>query len=170
MNTLLFLVTGGTLDKDYNALTGELGFHETHLPQMLKQANITLEHKIDCLLLKDSLEMTDKDREKIWQAVNTSQAKYIVITHGTDTMTTSANYLAEQFRNKGLTNFSEKTIVLTGAMRPYKLGDSDALFNLGAATIAAQTFPAGIFITMNGKVFNAGEVQKNLQKGQFEPV
>lgn len=162
--SLLLLVTGGTLDKDYLATSGELSFSDTHLPQMLAQAQVTLDIEIETLMLKDSLEMTEQDRQQILQACQNSSANQVVITHGTDTMTDTADYLNDHFQSL------EKTIVLTGAMRPHKLVNSDALFNLGTAIMAAQTSKPGIFIAMNGQLFDAGNVRKNRTKGLFEAL
>lgn len=164
------LVTGGTLDKDYNPLSGELEFQHTHLSDMLSQANLSpqLDIELTVLMLKDSLEMTATDRETIFDALKASQAKKIVISHGTDTMTVSAEFLQKQFELDNSSQLLGKTIVFTGAMRPFKLGASDALFNLGYALSAAQLLPAGIFIAMNGQIHPAGKVLKNLEKGLFE--
>lgn len=162
MSKIQILVTGGTLDKDYNTLNGELGFSHTHLPQMLEQANLTLPISVETLLLKDSLEMSDSDRTLISQYVQNSAEEKIVITHGTDTMALSANHLLDSLKN------TDRTIVFTGAMRPYCLGKSDALFNLGFAICAAQTLPAGVYLAMNGQIHPAGKVIKNLELGVFE--
>ena len=165
---ILLLVTGGTLDKDYIATSGELSFISTHLPQMLAQANITLDVEVQTLMLKDSLEMNEQDRNQITEAVLHTSFTHIVITHGTDTMTQSAKNLIEKLEENR--NRDHKTIVFTGAMRPFKLGNSDALFNLGSALTAVQLLPAGCFIAMNGQIHTAGKVYKNLEKGTFEAI
>jgi len=197
-STITLFTTGGTLDKDYQATSGELVFDESHLPQMLQQANCTLAIEHQPLMQKDSLEMTDADRKVILEACLQSNAQHIVITHGTDTMTDTANLLlAEQQKandavdlddiiegiidtvvevlfdessdsDTKTTGFASKTIVLTGAMRPFQLGKSDALFNLGSAMMAAQLAPAGIYIAMNGNLLDAANVVKNRTKGVFE--
>jgi len=154
------IITGGTLDKRYNELSGELEFPQTHIPEMLKQARCTAELECQTLMLKDSLEMTMADREAIKQACSISNTKQIIITHGTDTMVETAKYLAN--------NRQDKTIVLVGAMVPYKIKHSDALFNLGCAVTAVQLLKDGVYITMNGKVFDWDEVNKNKQQGKFE--
>ncbi len=159
---LTLLVTGGTLDKDYQTTTGALVFSETHLPAMLRQANTTLAIETRVLMLKDSLEMTDLDRDEIAQACQDANTESIVITHGTDTMVDTALALSEN------ANLCNKTIVLTGAMRPFRLGESDACFNLGAALTAAQLAQNGVYIAMNGELFEACRVMKNRQKGVFE--
>ena len=154
------LVTGGTIDKVYNELTGELIFTQSHLPQMLKQAHCEADLSIETLMLKDSLEMENADRQLILQACQRSNESLIIITHGTDTMTLTAAYLATQI--------NDKTIVLLGAMIPYAFKQSDSLFNLGCAITAVQCLSSGIYITMNGKIFSWDQVAKNRQKGLFE--
>lgn len=161
-NALTLFACGGTLDKDYNPLNGELGFDQTHLPQLLALANHQLPISLQTLMLKDSLEMDQQDRETIYQACLTTPSKLIVITHGTDTMADSADYLHQR-----ASQLMDKTLVLTGAMRPFRLGDSDALFNLGAALMTAQLSPPGVYICMNGQRFAAGQVSKNRQLGVF---
>ena len=155
-------VTGGTIDKCYLELTGELVFNETRLPTMLAQGRCTADVDIDTLMLKDSLEMSDDDREQILQACQDCDATQILITHGTDTITLTAAYLAAKIH--------DKTIVLLGAMIPYAFKNSDALFNLGTAIGAVQCLPAGVYITMNGNVFLWDNVVKNRQVGLFEAL
>lgn len=166
MNTdgILILVTGGTLDKDYNPISGELAFDHSHLPQILNQANCTLPVSVKTLMLKDSLEMTDNDREFILEAIQNAEESRILVTHGTDTMCQTGEYLLKHQEIR----LQTKTIVLTGAMRPFKLGESDASFNLGAAIMALQLLDKGIYLCMNGRCHPAGKVQKNLSKGMFE--
>jgi len=154
------LITGGTIDKCYNELNGELHFPQTHLPEMLEQTRCTLEINSEVLMLKDSLEMTDADRKILQQACAISAEQQLVITHGTDTMVQTAEHLARQPLNK--------TIVLVGAMLPYKIGGSDALFNLGCALTAVQLLPHGIYITMNGKIFDWDKVHKDTTVGVFK--
>lgn len=154
------LMTGGTIDKAYNPLNGELIFTQTHLPQMLEQSRCHVDISLDTVVLKDSLEMQDADREDILDACLACEESLIIITHGTDTMTLTAQYLAPQIK--------DKTIVLLGAMIPYAFKQSDSLFNLGTAIAAVQCLPAGVYITMNGKVFNGDKVVKNRQRGVFE--
>ncbi len=153
-------VTGGTFDKEYNELNGSLYFKETHLFEMLDLGRSRLELSIETLMMKDSLDFVDADRETIAKACNTTNASKILITHGTDTMTITADYL--------LGHCAHKTIVLTGAMVPYKFGSSDGLFNLGSALAFVQVLGPGVYIAMNGKVFEAGKVRKNTTKGEFE--
>jgi L-asparaginase len=136
-------ITGGTFDKEYNELTGELYFQVTHIHEMLTLARSRVDLAVKTLMMIDSLNMTDTDREKILQSCRDAAENHIVITHGTDTMAETAAILA-----RGITN---KVIVLTGAMVPYKFGSSDGLFNLGSALAYAQTLPNGVYIAMNGK-------------------
>ena len=136
------LVTGGTFDKEYDEIKGELFFQDTHMREILDLGRSKLEVKIRTLMLIDSLEMTDADRALILENCEEVNEAQIVITHGTDTMTKTAKVLA----NAELS----KTIVLTGAMIPYKFGASDGLFNLGSALTAVQILNDGIYITING--------------------
>ncbi len=161
MNIQIF-ITGGTFDKEYDELNGSLYFKETHLYEMLQLGRSKLDLSITTLMMKDSLEFTEEDRKQIAEAcINTSSDK-IFITHGTDTMTITARYLSQHCNNK--------TIVLTGAMVPYKFGSSDGLFNLGSALAFVQVLPKGVYIAMNGKIFEANKVQKNKEKGEFEAI
>ena len=155
-------VTGGTFDKEYNELDGSLFFKDTHLPEMLKLGRSRVEVLIETLMLIDSLEMTDSDRNTILEHCRKTKEDRIVITHGTDTMDLTARALGEKIR--------DKTIVLTGAMIPYKFGSSDGLFNLGSALAFAQTLPPGVYVAMNGRYFTWDNVKKNRQTGQFEEV
>lgn len=160
--SIRIFVTGGTFDKEYNELTGELFFKETHLPEMLKLGRNSLDVTVRTLMMIDSLHMTPDDRELIaHQCMNAAEEK-IIITHGTDTMTETAAVLAEKMKNK--------TIVLTGAMIPYKFGSSDGFFNLGSALAFVQTLPHGVYVAMNGRYFQWNNVRKNKQTGQFEPI
>jgi len=158
--TLRFIVTGGTLDKHYHAIAGELSFAESHLPQMLTQARITVPYVVEPLMLLDSLDMQEADRQKVLTACRSAVESHLVITHGTDTMPETAQVLGAAKLNK--------TIVLTGAMIPFEMKDSDALFNLGFACAAAQTLPQGVYVAMNGQVFAWDKVQKNKVVGRFE--
>jgi L-asparaginase len=155
-------VTGGTFDKAYNELNGNLFFKETHLHEMLHLGRSNLVLSITTLMMKDSLDFVEADRANIASACNTTDAQRILITHGTDTMTTTALYLQKHCPNK--------TIVLTGAMIPYKFGSSDGLFNLGSALAFTQVLTTGVYIAMNGKYFEADKVKKNTEKGEFEAI
>lgn len=165
MNTepLRVIVTGGTFDKEYNMITGELYFHDTHLPEMFDRGRCTLDIRVQTLMMIDSLEMTDEDRELILANCKRAKEHDIIITHGTDTMAVTAAYLAKE-------NI-EKTIVIMGAMIPYKFGtSSDGFFNLGAAVAFAQLLPNGVYIAMNGRYFNYDDVRKNKKTGFFEDL
>ncbi|MBR2647479.1 MAG: asparaginase [Sediminibacterium sp.] len=160
MNAIHIIVTGGTFDKEYNFISGELYFRETHLQELLEKGRSQLPVRISQLMLKDSLEMTQQDRELIVASCNASEEERIVITHGTDTMTDTAKFLAKEIVHK--------TVVLTGAMIPIKFGSSDGLFNLGSALAFAQSLPHGIYVAMNGRYFHWDKVRKNRQSGIFE--
>lgn len=158
--SIRIFVTGGTFDKEYDELTGKLYFKDSHLPEMIRLGRADLKLEIRTLMMIDSLEMTDQDREIIIEQCKSAPERRIVITHGTDTMAETARALAAKIR--------DKTIVLTGAMVPYKFGSSDGLFNLGSALAFAQTLPAGVYVAMNGRYFAAERVRKNRQTGMFE--
>lgn len=154
------IITGGTLDKQYNETDGQLLFTRSGLPEMLVQARCTVPIALETLMLKDSLDMSDKDRESVKQTCIAAQEDKIIITHGTDTMVQTARYLAA--------GLSSKTVVLLGAMIPYRFGNSDALFNLGCAVAAVQILAPGIYITMNGQIFDWHNVHKNKRQGRFQ--
>src|SRR6478752_7059653 len=156
------LVTGGTFDKEYNEITGELFFKDTHMTELLGMGRCKLNVQIRTLKMIDSLDMTETDRNLIAENCIKASEDKIVITHGTDTMANTAKVLAEKVKNK--------TIVLTGAMIPIKFGSSDGLFNLGSALAFAQTLPQGIYIAMNGRFFHWDNVRKNKETGVFEEV
>jgi L-asparaginase len=160
MEPIRIFITGGTFDKEYEELTGKLYFKDSHLPEMLKLGRCGLALEIRTLMMIDSLDMTDADRDLILSECRRAPERRIVITHGTDTMTSTADVLAARI--------TDKTIVLTGAMVPYKFGSSDGLFNLGSALAFAQTLPPGVYIAMNGRCFAAGRVRKNPQTGMFD--
>jgi L-asparaginase len=155
-------ITGGTFDKEYNELNGQLYFKDTHIQELLKLGRNRVDVDIRTLMMIDSLEMTNDDRLLIARQCNSSEEDKIIITHGTDTMTQTAAILAAQVANK--------TIVLTGAMIPYKFGSSDGLFNLGSALAFVQALPVGVYVAMNGRIFNWNNVQKNKQTGVFEEI
>jgi L-asparaginase len=158
MNIRIF-ITGGTFDKEYNELNGELFFKDTHMPEMLKLGRNRVPVDISTLMMIDSLQMTDADRESIAMHCIEASSDKIVITHGTDTMVDTAKKLAGRAPGK--------TIVLTGAMIPYKFGSSDGLFNLGSALGLVQALPPGVYVAMNGRWFNWDNVWKNKQTGEF---
>lgn len=154
------LITGGTFDKEYDEIQGRLFFKDSHLPEMLTLGRAKLPLEVRTLMMVDSLDMTDADRALIAEQCRTTPGELIVITHGTDTMADTARYVAERVTGK--------TIVLTGAMIPYKFGSSDGLFNLGSALAFVQTLQPGVYVAMNGRCFPAARVQKNKQTGIFE--
>ena len=155
-------ITGGTFDKEYNELTGQLFFKDTHMHDLLELGRCKVPVETRTLMMIDSLEMTDEDRELIVHQCNSCEEEQIVITHGTDTMAETARLLAEKVKGK--------TIVLTGAMIPIKFGSSDGLFNLGSALAFAQTLPSGTYVAMNGRWFYGNNVRKNKQTGLFEEI
>jgi L-asparaginase len=156
------LITGGTFDKEYNELTGELFFKDTHLSEMLKLGRCRVTVDVRTLMMIDSLDMTEEDRVLIADHCNKSNEGKIIITHGTDTMADTARFLAARVTGK--------TVVLTGAMIPYKFGSSDGLFNLGSAMAFVQSLTPGIYVAMNGKCFNWDNVRKNKKTGEFEEM
>ena len=160
--SIRILVTGGTFDKEYDEITGDLFFKKTHLREMLDLGRAKININISTLMMKDSLEMDDKDRSLVVNNCSESPESNIIITHGTDTMVDTATSIANAKLNK--------TIVLTGAMIPYKFGSSDGLFNLGAAIGFVQSLPDGVYIAMNGKYFHYDKVEKNKEIGEFVPI
>ncbi len=156
------LLTGGTLDKLYSVEEGELSFGESHVEEMLDRANVTTEIVVEELMLKDSLDISEDEREQILQACETCDEECVLITHGTDTMVETAELLGEA----GI----DKTIVLVGAMMPYTVRDSDAFFNLGFALSAVQLAPGGVYVAMNGELFDWDNVRKNYDEGRFESI
>lgn len=157
---LRVLVTGGTFDKEYNELDGRLFFRRTHVPEMLGLGRCRLELTVQTLMLVDSLEMTRAQRLRILAACRKAPESRLVVTHGTDTMVETARVLGPRI--------ADKTVVLTGAMVPYKFGSSDGLFNLGSALSFAQALPPGVYVAMNGQVFPWSDVRKNRAQGRFE--
>lgn len=155
-------VTGGTFDKEYNYITGELYFKDTHLKEMFERGRCEVEIDIKTLMMIDSLEMRDDDLSIIVHNCRKSPHQHILITHGTDRIVNTAQVLAQS----GIEN---KTIVLTGAMIPYAFGtSSDGFFNLGSALAFVQVLPPGVYVVMNGRYFNWNNVRKNRQTGTFE--
>jgi L-asparaginase len=160
--TLRLIATGGTFDKHYDELNGTLGFAESHLPQVIARTRMTIPVALETLPLLDSLDMQDADRQRVLASCQAAPEKAIVIIHGTDTMRETAGVL-------GAASL-DKTIVLTGAMIPYEIANSDALFNLGVACGVAQTLPAGVYVAMNGKMFTWDNVTKNRAAGVFQAL
>ena len=160
--SIQIFITGGTFDKEYNEITGKLYFKYTHLKEMLSMGRSKLDVKIDQLMLMDSLDMTENERDIIVDSCKTCNLDQIIITHGTDTMVDSAKRLAKE-------NI-DKTIVFTGAMIPIDFGSSDGLFNLGSAMGFVQSLSKGVYIAMNGRYFDFDKVKKNAKTGIFESM
>jgi len=151
--------TGGTIDKVYFDANSEFEIGPSLVPELLSESNIHGGYRLRELIRKDSLEMTDQDRQVVLAAVRESDSPRILVTHGTDTMAETAKVLSE---------VKDKTIVLTGAMQPARMRRTDAVFNIGFAWAALQLLPAGVYLAMNGEVFEAGRVRKNLAAQKFE--
>jgi L-asparaginase len=157
-------VTGGTFDKEYNYITGELYFKDTHLKEMFERGRCGVDIDIKTLMMVDSLEMHDEDRAIVVYNCSKTSSNRILITHGTDRMVETARVLAQA-------NIEGKTIVLTGAMIPYAFGtSSDGFFNLGSALAFVQVLPPGVYVVMNGRYFEWDKVRKNRQTGYFEEL
>lgn len=151
--------TGGTFDKLYFDALSDYRIGEPMVGELLQQARVGFDYRIESLLKKDSLELDDADRTLIRQRVAASSASHVLIVHGTDTMTLTAAELAD---------IPDKVMVLTGAMQPARFRDSDALFNLGLAIGALNCCPPGVWIAMSGRIFPADGVRKNRLAGRFE--
>jgi L-asparaginase len=158
--TIRLFITGGTFDKTYDEITGKLRFEDTHVQEMLQLGRCRLDVSVRTLMMVDSLEMTEADRQLVLENCRSASEERVVVTHGTDTMTDTARVLGEASL--------PKTIVLTGAMVPYAFGSSDGLFNLGSALSFVQSLPRGVYIAMNGRCFTWDDVTKNRQLGVFE--
>jgi len=160
--SLRVIATGGTFDKHYDELTGTLSFAHGHLPEIIRRARITIPLQLEQLPFLDSLDMNDADRQRICASCLRADENSIVVIHGTDTMQKTAAVLGSAQL--------QKTIVLTGAMIPYEVQHSDALFNFGFACGIAQSLPHGVYIAMNARIFSWDKVRKNRQAGVFETV
>jgi len=161
MAEIKIITTGGTFDKQYNPIEGQLTFVESALPKILKDSRCTTDITLEGPLAIDSLYMSNKERDEIINRIYSSIEKKVIVIHGTDTMTITAELAKERKDNN-------QTIVFTGAMVPYSLKDSDAVYNLGCAQTAVQLLPPGVYICMNGKVFEAGKVYKDKKVGIFK--
>lgn len=158
--TIVIVNTGGTLDKKYDEISGNLAFGETHLPVLLSQGRCRVPVRIESLMMMDSLDMGQTHRDEIVEFCNGVQEDKLIITHGTDTMVETAKRIGQAI--------TAKTIILTGAMRPFSLGKSDSSFNLGCALAFVQILPPGVYIVMNGRFNQWYSVTKNREKGIFE--
>ena len=154
---------GGTFEKVYDPISGELSFQDSCLPNIIKRARITLKVDFEELFFKDSLDMDNDDRLMIAHRIKTEPIKNIVVIHGTDTMVQTAQTIKKRAS-------LDKVVVITGAMLPFSIKDSDALFNFGGAFIATQILEPGIWISMNGRIFKSDDVKKNTRKGIFEKI
>jgi L-asparaginase len=154
------ITTGGTFDKTYDPLSGTLIFSESCVPELLTQARMAIDICFEALFALDSLDMQDSHRQQILDACRASKEQQIVIIHGTDTMDATAEVLGKAALSH--------TIVLTGAMLPQRVLQSDAQFNLGFAIAAASMLPSGVYVAMNAQVFHWNEVKKNRAIGKFE--
>lgn len=152
--------TGGTIDKIYFDQKSTFEVGEPTIHEVLAEANVTVDYRCQKIMRKDSLDLTDEDRQKIYDIIATDRHRHIVITHGTDTMIQTARKL--------LPLAKERVIVLTGSMMPAKFKSSDAMFNIGGALIAVQTLPPGVYIVMNGQIFDPQQVRKNTELNRFE--
>ncbi|HIG67083.1 MAG TPA: asparaginase [Porticoccaceae bacterium] len=159
MNKLTILTTGGTIDKVYFDAASEFQVGAPVIEALLVRMNVGFEVSLNQLMRVDSLDMTDQNRKLIRQAVEESDAEHILITHGTDGMVETANWLKD---------VGEKKIILTGALQPAAFAENDAVFNIGCAIGAIQTVASGVYIAMNGRIFDSNKVVKNRSKNRFE--
>lgn len=157
--TIKIFTTGGTFDKIYFDAKSEFHIGDTIIGTLLEEANVDFDYEIESLLKKDSLDMDENDRERIRSAVSNVNHNKIMITHGTDTMVETA---------QALLGIADKTIVLFGSMQPARMRYSDAMYNLGVASAAAQLLPAGVYLAMNGNIFDPLKVTKNRALNRFE--
>jgi len=158
---LEIFTTGGTIDKVYFDAKSKFEVGEPQILEVLREANLSIDYQVTPLMRKDSLELTDQDRELVRKSVEASTSTRIVITHGTDTMTATA---------RALTEITGKTIVLTGAMQPARFRFTDAVFNIASAMMAAQTLAEGVYIAMNGQLFDPERTRKNVEMNRFEAI
>ena len=158
---LEIFTTGGTIDKVYFDAKNKFEVGEPQILEVLREANLSIDYQVTPLMRKDSLELTDQDRELVRKSVEASTSSRIVITHGTDTMTATA---------RALIGITGKTIVLTGAMQPARFRFTDAVFNIASAMMAAQTLAEGVYIAMNGQLFDPERTRKNVEMNRFEAI
>jgi len=158
---ITIVTTGGTIDKIYFDRKSEFQVGKPQIVDVLREANVTLKYDVIPLLRKDSLDLTDEDRQLICDTIASHKSQHFIVTHGTDTMITTAKIL-QQIRGK--------TIVLTGAMQPARFRLTDAVFNIASAVTGAQLLPAGVYIAMNGRIFHPEHVRKNNKLNRFEKI
>lgn len=161
ISNLLIITTGGTIDKIYFDDKSDYQIGEPQISQILHAMHVAFEFEVSALMRKDSLHIEDKDRNLIRDAVAASDDRHVLITHGTDSMVETATVLMD---------IPHKTIVLTGALNPARFRDSDAIFNIGCAVGAVQSLPPGVYIAMNGKIWDPEQVRKNRRENRFEPM
>ena len=161
ISKLLIITTGGTIDKIYFDDKSDYQIGEPQIGQILHAMHVAFEIEVTALMRKDSLHIGDQERQLIHATVAAADTRHILITHGTDTMVETGRILAD---------IPGKTIVLTGALNPARFRDSDAIFNIGCAVGAVQSLPPGVYIAMNGKVWDPGQVHKNRRENRFEPL
>ncbi len=154
--------TGGTIDKVYFDAKSDYEVGEPQIAQILREANVTIDYEVTTLMRKDSLDMTEADRELVAEHVKRTESRHVVVTHGTDTMVQTGRVL------KGVA--TGKTVVLVGSLNPARFKDSDAVFNIGFAVAAAQTLSSGVYVAMNGQIFDPEDVRKNRSANQFERI
>jgi L-asparaginase len=160
MKIKIFAV-GGTIDKEYFDRKSKYEVGKPTIGEILKEAHVNFKYSITSMLHKDSLDMTDQDRQMVYERVAADRHRHIVLTHGTDTMIQTA---------KKLQTIADKTIVLTGALAPARFKSSDAVFNIGCAIAAVQILGSGSYIVMNGRIFHPDKVKKNLDRNRFETI
>lgn len=156
---IIFYTAGGTIDKIYFDAKSSYEIGESILGEILREGNVTFEYESKVIMQKDSLDLTDADRDTIRKVIKEEKNRYIVLTHGTDTMVTTAKHLGD---------LEDKVVVLTGSMAPARFRSSDAAFNIAFAVAAVQTLANGVYIAMNGRIFRPDEVRKNREKAVFE--
>ena len=161
ISNLLIITTGGTIDKNYFDDKSDYQIGEPQISQILHAMHVAFDFEASALMRKDSLHIEDKDRTLIRDAVAASDARHVLITHGTDSMVETASVLQD---------IPDKTIVLTGALNPARFRDSDAIFNIGCAVGAVQSLPPGVYIAMNGKIWDPARVRKNRSENRFEAL
>lgn len=155
------ITTGGTIDKIYFDQKSQFQVGEPQISEVLREANVTFDYEVQPLLRKDSLDLTDEDRRLIYQTIKSDECRRFLITHGTDTMITTARELQK---------IHDKVMVLTGSMQPAKLRLTDAFFNIGYAIAAVQLLPNGVYIAMNGRIFKPDKARKNVEQNRFEEL
>jgi L-asparaginase len=161
MDRLCIVTTGGTIDKIYFDDKSDYQIGEPQIGNILRELGVNFQFSVIPILRKDSLHVSDEDRELLRATIAAQEAKHVLVTHGTDTMVATA---------KVLSAISDKTIVLTGALSPARFRGSDAEFNVGCAVGAVQCLPAGVYIAMNGRIWDPHKVRKNVAANRFEPI